>query len=90
MVTIDQLASAIIRFAGKRLTLRHVPGPTGVRGRSSQNDFARSRPGWAPNAPLERGLERTYRWIAGQVEARSRSRNDATASSAPLGSGVSR
>ena len=69
MVTINQLANLIIRIAGKRLALRHVPGPMGVRGRSSHNDLGRSRLGWAPNEQLEIGLEHTYRWIAAQVEA---------------------
>jgi hypothetical protein len=24
--------------------------------------------GWAPDEPLAQGLDKTYRWIAGQVE----------------------
>src|SRR5690606_10249712 len=37
MVTINQLARMIMEIAGKRLTIRHVPGPQGVRGRNSDN-----------------------------------------------------
>lgn len=67
MVTIDQLAEMIIGISGKHLRLVHVPGPTGVRGRTSDNRLIRERLGWAPSKPLADGLEPTYRWIASQV-----------------------
>jgi GDP-D-mannose 3',5'-epimerase len=69
MVSLDGLAAAIIAIAGKRLSMRHVPGPTGVRGRTSDNTLVRQRLGWAPSLPLREGLEKTYAWIAGQVAA---------------------
>src|SRR6185437_10394826 len=37
MVTINQLAEMIIDISGKRLAIEHVIGPTGVRGRNSDN-----------------------------------------------------
>src|SRR5205807_2126117 len=37
MVTIDKLAEIAMRIAGKKLKTKHVPGPTGVRGRTSDN-----------------------------------------------------
>ncbi len=37
MVTINQLAEMVMEIAGKRLTIRHIPGPLGVRGRNSDN-----------------------------------------------------
>ena len=67
MVTIDELAHMIMKIAGKRLTLRHVPGPLGVRGRTSDNRLIRWRLGWAPTQPLEQGMRSTYEWIAAQV-----------------------
>ncbi len=70
MVTINRLAETIIEIAGKRLTIRRVPGPTGVRGRNSDNRLIRERLGWAPSRPLREGLEKTYSWIESQVEAR--------------------
>ncbi len=69
MVTIDQLASMIIGISGKTLDVRHVSGPTGVRGRNSDNRLIREILGWAPSASLRRGLESTYRWIEQQVLA---------------------
>jgi nucleoside-diphosphate-sugar epimerase len=67
MVTIDQLAQAVIDISGKRLDLVHIPGPTGVRGRNSDNRLIQKELGWSPSQPLRTGLERTYEWIEGQV-----------------------
>ena len=69
MVSINQLARMIMEIAGKRVTIRNIPGPTGVRGRNSDNKLIRERLGWAPSKPLRDGLEKTYRWISAQVEA---------------------
>jgi nucleoside-diphosphate-sugar epimerase len=68
MVTINQLAEMIAEIAGKRLRLRHVPGPLGVRGRNSHNALIRERLSWEPALSLREGLERTYPWVAAQVQ----------------------
>jgi nucleoside-diphosphate-sugar epimerase len=67
MVTINRLAELAMEIAGKTLTLRHIPGPLGVRGRNSDNALIRERLGWAPSTNLKAGLERTYGWIREQV-----------------------
>jgi nucleoside-diphosphate-sugar epimerase len=69
MVTINQLAEIAIGFSGKRLSIRHVPGPQGVRGRNSDNRLIREKLGWAPTQQLREGLEVTYSWIERQVSA---------------------
>src|ERR1035438_2141546 len=69
MVTIDQLAGMIADIAGKRLRVVHIPGPTGVRGRNSDNRLIRERLEWAPSRSLRQGLEKTYAWIESQVHA---------------------
>lgn len=70
MVTINQLAEIIIELSGKRgLSLRHIDGPQGVRGRNSDNDRLREVLGWEPQTRLEDGLDTTYRWIEKQVRA---------------------
>ena len=68
MVTINRLAELIMDIAGKKLTIKHIPGPLGVRGRNSDNRLIRERLNWAPSRPLREGLEKTYAWIAGEVE----------------------
>lgn len=61
------LALLIARIAGKQLSLKHIPGPTWVRGRNSDNRLIRETLGWAPTASLKDGLARTYRWVEAQV-----------------------
>jgi nucleoside-diphosphate-sugar epimerase len=64
MVTIDELARIIIDISGKEdLSLVHVVGPQGVRGRNSDNTRLREVLGWEPRVDLEEGLVPTYRWI---------------------------
>ena len=67
MVTIKELADMIIAISGKQISLRHVPGPQGVRGRNSDNRLIEERLGWRPTASLRDGIEKTYRWIQQQV-----------------------
>jgi len=72
MVTINRLAEMVAAISGKRLTVRHIEGPTGVRGRNSDNHLIREKLIWAPSAPLHAGLEKTYAWIDSQVRAADR------------------
>jgi nucleoside-diphosphate-sugar epimerase len=72
MVRINQLAAVAMNIAGKKLTVKHVPGPLGVRGRNSDNRLIREKLGWAPSRPLREGLEKTYSWISAQVGASAR------------------
>jgi nucleoside-diphosphate-sugar epimerase len=67
MVTINQLAEIIMEIAGKRVRIKHVSGPLGVRGRNSDNHLIRKKLGWEPKLPLHAGLATTYAWIAQQV-----------------------
>jgi GDP-D-mannose 3',5'-epimerase len=81
MVTINRLAELIMDVAGKRLRIRHIPGPLGVRGRNSDNKLIRERLGWSPSGSLRNGLNTTYAWIAEQVE-RAKTQKVRVASSA--------
>ena len=67
MVTINQLLEMIMEIAGKRLTVKHIDGPLGVRGRNSHNKLIEEKLGWRPTAPLKDGLRKTYPWIEEQV-----------------------
>jgi nucleoside-diphosphate-sugar epimerase len=71
MVSINELAEMVIGLSGKSgLTLRHVEGPQGVRGRNSDNTLLREVLGWEPSITLEDGMAETFRWIEKQVAAR--------------------
>jgi len=72
MVSINQLAEMIMKIAGKKLLVRHVPGPVGVRGRNSDNRLIADKLGWKPSQPLEKGLKITYDWIRSMVQNRDR------------------
>jgi GDP-D-mannose 3',5'-epimerase len=67
MVTINGLVDLVAGIAGKRIEKIHVDGPTGVRGRNSDNRLVEKELGWRPSKPLRYGIERTYRWIEEQV-----------------------
>lgn len=71
MVSINRLAEMVMEIAGKKLSIHHIEGPLGVRGRNSDNRLIQSRLGWAPMYSLRQGLEKTYRWIATQTELTS-------------------
>lgn len=68
MVTINQLAHIIAEIAGINITIKHVEGPQGVRGRNSDNTKLREVLGWEPSITLEEGLKPTYEWIEEQVK----------------------
>jgi GDP-D-mannose 3', 5'-epimerase len=70
MVSINELAGIIMEIADKKLTIEHVEGPEGVRGRNSDNTRLREVLNWDPSTDLEQGLAETYRWIEKQLNER--------------------
>ncbi len=68
MVTINALAEMIMDIAGKKLGLKHINGPLGVRGRKSDNRLIYKKLGWKPTRPLREGMEKTYCWVEQQVK----------------------
>lgn len=75
MVTINQLAEMVMEIAGKKLSIKHIPGPLGVRGRNSDNRLIREKLDWAPTQPLKEGLRRTFHWINKNVLAETPTSN---------------
>lgn len=69
MISINGLAQMAIDISGKKLSIKNIPGPLGVRGRNSDNALIQKELGWAPNYPLQTGMENTYAWISKQVTA---------------------
>ncbi len=68
MVTINELAAMVADIAGKKINIKHIDGPLGVRGRNSDNELINNKLGWKPNKKLYDGLEKTYAWINEQVK----------------------
>lgn len=71
MISVNDLARLVMRVAGNSVPIRNVPGPTGVRGRTSDNRRIREKLGWEPTQKLQAGMRETYLWIEGQVRARA-------------------
>ena len=68
MVTINQLANIAMDIAGKKLSIKHIDGPLGVRGRNSDNTLYEEKLEWRVSESLRLGMEKTYPWIEGQVK----------------------
>jgi GDP-D-mannose 3', 5'-epimerase len=67
LISINGLAELVGSIAGKKFSIRHIPGPLGVRGRRSDNTLIREKLCWTPAWTLRAGIEETYRWIHAQV-----------------------
>ena len=68
MVSINEMAKIVMDIAGKKISIKHIPGPEGVRGRNSDNALIKEKLGWEPDYPLKNGLEKTYQWIKTQAD----------------------
>lgn len=67
MVTINELVDTVAYIALKEVRVHHMDGPTGVRGRNSDNRLIEEKLGWKPKYTLVKGLISTYQWIEEQV-----------------------
>jgi len=74
MISINDFARMTIEISGKNLGIRNIPGPTGVRGRNSDNHLIREKLEWAPSQSLKQGMLATYHWIAERVNEGARKR----------------
>ena len=63
MITINDFAKMVFRIAGKKALINNIAGPTGVNGRNSDNKLIKEKLGWAPDFPLKKGVQLTYKWI---------------------------
>ena len=67
MVSINELIKTVASIAGKNITINHIEGPLGVRGRNSNNDLIREKLNWDYELPLRKGLTKTYNWICKEI-----------------------
>lgn len=67
MISINDFTKMVIDISGKNVRIKNILGPTGVRGRNSDNKLIKRKLGWAPSQPLRTGIEQTYRWIREQI-----------------------
>jgi nucleoside-diphosphate-sugar epimerase len=68
MISINDYAQMIIEISDKDIKIENISGPTGVRGRNSDNKLIREKLGWAPSKPLYDGTSKLYNWIKKQID----------------------
>lgn len=69
MISINDFTHLIADVSGKNVSIKNIEGPTGVRGRSSDNRMVAEKVGWLPKISLREGITQTYAWISQEVEA---------------------
>ena len=67
-VSMNQMMELALSFGDKKIPIKHIPGPEGVRGRNSDNKLIKEKLGWHPSLKLADGLKITYAWIKEQME----------------------
>ena len=68
LISINDFAKMVIKISGKDLSIQHIDGPLGVRGRNSDNRLIYQKLGWKPTESLRVGIERLYKWIEEQIK----------------------
>mgnify|MGYP003830371983 FL=1 len=63
MVSIDEMVRMVSNISAKKVSIKHVDGPTGVRARNSENSLIEKVLSWKPKYCLYDGLDITYDWI---------------------------
>jgi len=69
MVTINELVSITEKISNKKVSVKHIDGPLGVRGRNSDNKLIKEKLDWAPSQSLKDGINSTYNWINNQIKS---------------------
>lgn len=67
MISINDFAQMAIDLSGKKLKIKNIEGPTGVRGRNSDNKLLQEKLNWQPSLSLLEGMQKTYHWIEQQI-----------------------
>lgn len=67
LISLNDFTQMIIDISGKKLSINHIDGPQGVRGRNSDNTLCKSVLNWSPIQQLHTGIEKLYNWINNKV-----------------------
>ena len=68
VISINDFAQMIIDISESGVEIENIDVPQlGVRGRNSDNTLIKEKLGWSPTQPLRVGMEKTYKWIKGQL-----------------------
>ena len=69
MISINNFVEMISDIENKNISIKHIEGPLGVRGRNSCNKLIKEKLGWEPTMSLREGIEKTYYWIKSQISS---------------------
>lgn len=64
-VNVRELVETVAAVAGKKISIKSIPGPVGVMSRNFSNERIYSL-GWRSQFDLRRGIEQTYPWVREQ------------------------
>lgn len=67
-ISINSLVELVGDIAGKDVSIKHVSGPQGVRGRSSDNKLIEDKLAWQPSVSLRVGMTKTYQWVEKELK----------------------
>lgn len=67
LISIDDMADLIAKIANKNINKIYVNGPTGVRGRKSDNALIKQKLAHEYLMTFEDGIKNTYEWIYNQI-----------------------
>ena len=71
MISINDFAQLVARISEKAIKIKNISGPTGVRGRCSDNAVIRKELDWDSKIDLASGIAKTYAWILKNVNAKT-------------------
>jgi|TARA_Y100000389_G_C17468630_1_gene528122 GDP-D-mannose 3',5'-epimerase len=67
-VSINLLADIVAEISKKKISVNHIDGPLGVRGRNSNNELIKKILNWEYEYSLKEGMKITYDWIDSQLK----------------------
>ena len=67
-VSINLLADIVAEISKKKISVNHIDGPLGVRGRNSNNELIKEILNWEYEYSLKEGMKITYDWIDSQLK----------------------
>jgi GDP-D-mannose 3',5'-epimerase len=68
MVSVNDTIDLICQIEQVIVTLKHIPGPEGVRGRNSDNTLIKKVLNWAPSTTLSQGLRNIYKFVKSKLQ----------------------
>jgi GDP-D-mannose 3',5'-epimerase len=67
MIKINDLVKVIATIANKKIHIKNIKGPVGVKGRNSENSLIKEKLNWSPSLKLIDGLKFTFEWIKNKI-----------------------